>query len=71
MQMKSDDFSNINQSEYVWTNGKNRRKEDFGKTLLYETGAGTACGHITMNFECQDGSFLRIILQKEVLEFIS
>ena len=40
-------------------------------TLLHETEAGTACDHITLNFERQDGRSLQIVVQKEVLDCIS
>ena len=40
-------------------------------TLLHETEAGTACAHITMNFEHQDGSSLQIAIQKGVSNCMS
>ena len=39
-------------------------------TVPHETEAGTTCDHITLNFECRDGSSLPIVLQKEVLDCI-
>ena len=39
--------------------------------MLHQTEAETAYDHITLNFECQDGSSLQVVLQKEVLDCIS
>ena len=40
-------------------------------TLLSENEAGTACDHITLNSERLDGSYLQIVVQKDVLDCIS
>ena len=40
-------------------------------TLFHETEAKTACDHIILKFELEDGSFLQIVVLKEVLSCIS
>ena len=40
-------------------------------TLLHETEAEAACDHITVTFECQDGRYVQIVVEKEVSHCIS
>ena len=39
-------------------------------TLPHETEVEIAYNHVTLNFECQDGSSSQIVIQKEVLDCI-
>ena len=43
--------------------------QDFWQALfifVHETEVGTKCDHITLNFECDNGSSLQIFVQQEV-----